>query len=256
VQDPWPVVEACLARGGKVLWVHNTVDRCIATADAAGGRALIYHSRFRYVDRVERHNAVIGAFRTEGPALAVTTQVAEMSLDLSADLLVSDLAPVPGLIQRLGRLNRRATPQAPGEPRPFVIVPFRGMPYEETDYDQALAWLGRLGQRVLSQRDLVDAWRPIAAPQTGPVASSWIDGGFHTAAASVREDSYGITILREEDAAASACDPRQAVARALPMGPPPRSLVWKSWLSTRGYLVAPAGAVDYDRMRGGAWRMQ
>lgn len=34
--------------------------------------------------------------------------MAEMSLDLSATLLVTDLAPVPALIQRLGRLNRRA----------------------------------------------------------------------------------------------------------------------------------------------------
>ena len=41
-------------------------------------------------------------------AEGVCSQVAEMSLDLSADLLVTDLAPAPALIQRLGRLNRRA----------------------------------------------------------------------------------------------------------------------------------------------------
>ena len=35
------------------------------------------------------------------------TQVAEMSLDLSATLLVSQIADPAGLIQRLGRLNRR-----------------------------------------------------------------------------------------------------------------------------------------------------
>ena len=33
------------------------------------------------------------------PGFAATTQVAEMSLDLSADLLVTDLAPIPALIQ-------------------------------------------------------------------------------------------------------------------------------------------------------------
>lgn len=252
--DPWQAVEACLAGGGKVLWVHNTVDRCRSTAAAAAGRALVYHSRFRYLDRVERHTAVIDAFRAEGPAFAVTTQVAEMSLDLSADLLVTDLAPIPALIQRLGRLNRRVTPERPGEPRPFVVVPFRGKPYDDPDYDHALSWLDRLGQRALTQRDLVDAWQPAATAPIGPFTCTWIDGGFHTSAAAVREDSVGITILRAEDASAAARDPRDAVARALPMSPPPRSLAWKRWPVVRGYPVAPADAIDYDAMRGGAWR--
>jgi CRISPR-associated endonuclease/helicase Cas3 len=252
--DPWATVRACLDRGGKVLWVHDTVDRCMSTAASSGDRALIYHSRFRYLDRVERHRAVIDAFRSTGPAFAVTTQVAEMSLDLSADLLVTDLAPVPALIQRLGRLNRRATPESPRESCPFVVVPFRGKPYEDIDYDAALAWLERLGDRTLSQRDLVEAWTPAPYPEVAREAASWIDGGYHTAAAAVREEGIGLTILRSEDATAAARNPRDAVALALPMGPPPRSLAWRTWPTVRGYPVAPSEAVDYDPVRGGAWR--
>src|SRR5262249_31287276 len=74
-------------RRGKVLWICNTVNRAIEAADrfrAAGLTPILYHSRFRYIDRVERHSAVIEAFRRETPALAVCTQVAEVSLDLSA----------------------------------------------------------------------------------------------------------------------------------------------------------------------------
>src|SRR5262249_8208627 len=112
-----------------VLWVCNTVARVM---EAAGSfrefRPLIYHSRFKYADRVERHKEVIDSFKAEGPALAICSQVAEMSLDLSADLLVTDLAPVPALIQRLGRLNRRAKQ---GDPtRPFVVMePGITLPY-------------------------------------------------------------------------------------------------------------------------------
>ena len=75
---------------------------------------LVYHSRFRYCDRVRQHGAVIDAFRGNAPALAICSQVAEMSLDLSASLLVTDLAPVPALIQRLGRLNRGLKVMTPG----------------------------------------------------------------------------------------------------------------------------------------------
>lgn len=43
----------------------------------------------------------------------VTTQVVEAGADFSTDLLVTDLAPWPSLVQRLGRLNRYAEATAP-----------------------------------------------------------------------------------------------------------------------------------------------
>lgn len=252
--NPLTIVDECLDQGGKVLWVNNTVDRCMTTADTLSGRGLIYHSRFRYVDRIKRHKAVIDAFDAAGPAIAVTTQVAEMSLDLSADLLIMDLAPVPAMIQRLGRLNRRATPKVPGKPRPFVVVPFHGLPYQDNDYEAAHRWLERLGTGPLSQRDLVDAWADPPSVGADAIVARWTDGGFHTVPDSVREESYGITVLCAEDASAADRDPREAVARALPMGPPPRNLAWKSWLFVRGYPVAPADTIDYQPMRGAAWK--
>src|SRR6185503_19631742 len=124
--------------------VCNTVTRTMANAGrVAHLDPLIYHSRFRYEDRVARHRDVIAAFRRSGPALAVCSQVAEMSLDLSATLLVTDLAPVPALIQRLGRLNRRARE---GDPtRPFVVIePDDSLPYKQADLNAARTWLGRL----------------------------------------------------------------------------------------------------------------
>lgn len=253
--DPWVLVNECWDRRGKILWVLNTVDRCMATGAASGGRALLYHSRFRYGDRVERHHEVIDAFRGDAPALAVTTQVAEMSLDLSADLLVTDLAPIPALIQRLGRLNRRTSPEAPRPPCPFVVVPYAGFPYRPEDYDEASIWLDALGTGPLSQRDLVRVWRPVTSLVPSVVASAWLDGAFHTMPAALRDASPGITVLRDEDAAAAAADPRQAVASALPMGMPRKRDVWRSWRLVRGYPVVPRGELDYDRMRGATWRV-
>ena len=98
----------------KVLWVVNTVDRCIAIAQMLDHlNALCYHSRFMYIHRVNRHKAVVKAFQDRKPKgeIAVTTQVCEMSLDLDSDILISELAPAPSLIQRMGRCNRATVPR-------------------------------------------------------------------------------------------------------------------------------------------------
>lgn len=256
--DAWQTVGAALAEGAKVLWVANTVDRCIATAQAAVARAwrpLIYHSRFRYLDRVARHRDIIAAFAGPGPCLAVCTQVAEMSLDLSTDLLVSDLAPIPALIQRFGRLNRRSTPQSPAPPRPALVLPVENpLPYTAEALDEARSWLHALQGGDRSQRDLVAAWRSDAAASVAEVPSAWFDGGLDTEPREVREASPGITVLLEDDAAEVRADPQRAIAYALPMPPPPRSLEWQRWPRLAYLPLAPRDAIDYDPCRGALWR--
>lgn len=254
--DPWPQVGDTLSRGGKVLWVSNTVDRCLALADAATARgldALIYHSRFRYMDRVARHKAVVSGFGKPGPCFAVTSQVAEMSLDLSADLLVSDLAPVPALIQRLGRLNRRSTPEDPQPITTALILPVdRPLPYTQADLDEARTWLVALGDQPRGQTDLVMAWQPRRA-ESERIDCAWIDGGFDSEPREVRTASPGITVLRHEDVDAVQADARQAVALALPMSHPPKAHAWMQWRRLHHLPVAPAGSIIYDPQRGARW---
>ena len=182
-----------------MLWVCNTVGRVMDAAQRAADLApMLYHSRFKYEDRVARHQAVIQAFRRAGPVLAICSQVAEMSLDLSADLLVTDLAPVPAMIQRLGRLNRRAKE---GDPtKPFVVVePDNPLPYTAGDLKLAQQWLSRLADDGVSQRELSQAWEKTAEEPPTAVASAWLDGGPCTTVSELRESSPGITVLMEED---------------------------------------------------------
>ena len=95
---------------------------------------LCYHSRFKLADRVKRHNAVVEAFRKGQPAaLAITTQVCEMSLDMDADLLVTEECPVTSLIQRMGRCNREQLPRP--LPRSGEILVYR--PDDPKPYDAA-----------------------------------------------------------------------------------------------------------------------
>ncbi len=257
--DALALVKKTIRSGGKVLWVCNTVNRVIDAADAAeklGLEPLIYHSRFKYVDRVERHKKVIDAFNpnhTES-ALAICSQVAEMSLDLKGcTLLVSDIAPVPALIQRLGRLNRQASQGS--LTRPFLIInldPTQHLPYTPADMIAAKTWLENLPNDAISQQDLADQWEQSGDQPPDLVPSAWLDGGPTTSVSELREASPGITVLMREDVAK--IKKAKDIGRyTLPMPPPPRRLNWQSWKTHEGIPIAEPDTIEYDNMRGAKW---
>lgn len=264
-----------LAGGRRALVVVNTVRRAMELTGPggplAGLSAELYHSRFKYEDRVKRHQRVVADFQQkEAPALAVCTQVAEMSLDLSATLLVTELAPVPALIQRLGRLNRGANPASPA--RFLVIEPeswdgtFSPLPYEPEEMKAALAWLALLraehGNGPLSQRQLAEAWQ--ALDDSKPEARSscaWLDGGPSTPVLELREGSPSMTVLLEEDVAGND-EPDVDVARlSLPMPVRPEAGLWQAKVdgdpkrprTVKGVPVAAADAIVYCKTRGAVW---
>jgi CRISPR-associated endonuclease/helicase Cas3 len=218
-------VEECVGERGKVLWVCNRVERANETYAACRAHFTkaavdVYHSRFRYKDRSKRHGRVIKAFkRSEQAAILVATQVAEMSLDLSADLLITDIAPVTALIQRMGRLNRRAMPNDPEEkrqPKPALIrlLPpdeeADPKPYDKDDISAARHWLNQLKTRgdALSQRDLAET---LASLETKEAMSLdkflrraernavFFSGLWETQPGETRGDAYTVSVLLEKD---------------------------------------------------------
>jgi CRISPR-associated endonuclease/helicase Cas3 len=70
----------------------------------------LLHARLIHKERATRETAVnerFGSSRASGrSALLVATQVAEQSLDIDVDLMLTDLAPIDLLLQRAGRLQR------------------------------------------------------------------------------------------------------------------------------------------------------
>jgi CRISPR-associated endonuclease/helicase Cas3 len=110
------------AQGMAVLVVANTVARAQAIyrqlSREAPMRAMLFHARFPMDDRLAIEASLLSRFGPEGTDregwIVVATQVVEQSLDVDFDLLISDVAPVDLLLQRMGRLHRhkRARPSA------------------------------------------------------------------------------------------------------------------------------------------------
>jgi CRISPR-associated endonuclease/helicase Cas3 len=61
---------------------------------------VLLHADFTYKDRSEKEKEASKA------DILISTQVAEVSLDTSFELLITELSPIPSLIQRFGRVNR------------------------------------------------------------------------------------------------------------------------------------------------------
>ncbi|MHB1504472.1 MAG: CRISPR-associated helicase Cas3' [Acidimicrobiales bacterium] len=139
VEQPWdlrePTGASALAAGlfeatedgGCVVAICNTVAEsqavfgalCALTGGDRGIRTALAHSRFCAEDRVRWEEDLRRCF---GPppspdrperAVVVATQVVEQSLDVDFDLLVTELAPIDLVLQRIGRLHRheRARPK-------------------------------------------------------------------------------------------------------------------------------------------------
>ena len=177
------VVRDALAAGKRVLWVVNQVKRahaivakfvpqlpvgceCRTVIDGKPVPVICYHSRFKLTDRVDRHKATMTSLKDEsGPALGVTTQVCEMSLDIDVDLLVTEDCPVTSLVQRMGRCNRAQTPRALGTAGDVLVYqPAENAPYSDAHLSGLEAFLKLVDGQDLSQDDLERFMRQVDSP--------------------------------------------------------------------------------------------
>ena len=115
---PLEEVMARARQGECLLWIRNTVDqaqetyRALLNANVEGGpRIALVHSRFPFFRREQLEDEWMNRLGKNSPnrptgCVLVSTQVAEQSVDIDADLLITDLAPTDMILQRLGRLWR------------------------------------------------------------------------------------------------------------------------------------------------------
>ena len=116
LNDSLPVeeIKKAIAEGQRVLVVLNTVidaQTLYTHLTEQGIPALLLHSRFTYRDRQHKEAQ---ALQPAAGQVLIATQVVEVSLDISYDVLYTEIAPIDALVQRLGRVNRLGNqPPAP-----------------------------------------------------------------------------------------------------------------------------------------------
>ncbi len=148
--------------GTQTLVVVNTVDRAKSLygelvklrKKSATPEILLIHSRFRPAER-RLLNAQLQ--QPSGDRIIVATQVVEAGVDLSSRTLVTELAPWPSLVQRMGRCNRTGH-DGPGVVYWVDLKDSTSAPYEKDELELARECLVKLEGASVAPRDL-DAFK-------------------------------------------------------------------------------------------------
>lgn len=131
-EDVVSLVADLMEKGGVVGIIVNTVKRAQALAIACAEKfgfenVELLHSGFIATDRIEKEAQLIDMIGKDAERpeqkIIIGTQVIEQSLDIDFDVLISDLAPMDLLIQRVGRLHRHdiVRPQRHESPVLYVL---------------------------------------------------------------------------------------------------------------------------------------
>ena len=158
------------------LVVVNRVDRAqeIFKELLAQGRnegrtekdAAVLHSRFRVGDRKSRMQLL----DEKQDRIIVATQVVEAGVDISAHTLITELAPWPSLVQRIGRCNRRGEYQTDAQILWIDIETNSeegglALPYESEDLDIARDLVEKIPNSSASPEALAQAAKGYVEPE-------------------------------------------------------------------------------------------
>ncbi len=188
--------EAAAIAGQAAAWARAGVRVLVVVNKVARAQSLygqledvprtLFHARFPMDQRLVIEQQVLNLFGTKGSAIGghvlVATQVAEQSLDIDFDVLITDPAPVDLVLQREGRIHRHKRDDRPAgfnEPLVFIAdldeaLPPEGLTsfvYDRWDVLRSFSWLQ--ANRVLQLPEDIDrpiqevygSWKPTGRPE-------------------------------------------------------------------------------------------
>jgi CRISPR-associated endonuclease/helicase Cas3 len=138
-----------------VGWAQQTYEDLIPNSFGQDER-LLFHSRFLHFDRKQIEKRCLATYgkqvdrtKPRPRSVCVATQVIEQSLDLDFEFMISDLAPIDLLIQRVGRIWRheRVRPLRLTEPILYLIRP--NLENDVPDFD------AKIVERFIYERHLL-----------------------------------------------------------------------------------------------------
>jgi len=137
-ENPVIILDDCealldLADSQPVIIYANTVSRAqlfyrwFERRGYDEGRLVLYHSRFSEPHKVDIERRLTNNLGPkawqEGMAkgVAILTQIGELSVNISADVMISDMCPLDRLVQRAGRLSRFSTSVG----KLYILMPYK-----------------------------------------------------------------------------------------------------------------------------------
>ena len=139
----------------KSIVICNTVDRCVETykelqklkeQGKVDAELICIHSRFFQADRKSKETEIKEKFSKNSKAnvILVSTQIVEVGLDISCDVMHTELCPINSFLQRIGRCVRWA-----GKGKIYVYdVPEQNYrPYDNELCESTLENLAKIGKQ-------------------------------------------------------------------------------------------------------------
>ena len=136
------ILEDAFKKKEKVLIIYNTISAAQSAYENLlekfpHVKSMLIHSRFKRSDRVNLERTLKDEFDANyglgrEACFVVSTQVVEVSLDISFDRMITQCAPLDGLIQRFGRVNRKRDESTIGKHKPVHVIRPSGnvLPYK------------------------------------------------------------------------------------------------------------------------------
>ena len=189
IRDINYLLEYCIERGNAIIYL-NTVDKAIKVYKEIKSLVLesgkdipiiLYHSRFTEKDKQCKENMLLDNLGRKAwnngtaKGIAILTQIGEVSINISSELMISEICPIDRLMQRAGRLCR--FDQTIGEM--YVLLPYKDntlYPAPYGSYSQSekswipckalLSTMEILKCGIYSAQDLVNILNKVYAKET------------------------------------------------------------------------------------------
>ncbi|MEM0507109.1 MAG: CRISPR-associated helicase Cas3', partial [Thermosphaera sp.] len=156
------VIQEIVEKGknSRVLVICNTVECAVAVkrrmSDYPSCKSILLHARFNHNSRMEIEDKIDKLENV--PHVLIATQVCEVSLDISYDYLYTELAPIPSLIQRFGRVNRRGIRTE--NVNVYIFKPLvkneKYYPYENSKLEEARELLREIEDDLRNEYQLIE----------------------------------------------------------------------------------------------------
>ena len=130
-------------KGTVTLVMINTVDRAqdlFRELEPLVDNVTLVHSRFRPAERRTLNDTLAsmsGPDRANMDMIIVSTQALEAGIDVSSRTLITEIAPWPSLVQRIGRCNRYGEHEGGADIYIMETPKFECAPYEEDGVERA-----------------------------------------------------------------------------------------------------------------------